>query len=182
MARKFGKPISRYTDLLINRPCCFRCFTLHSLHTCLARVPPFSLKRFPDHIVDHHSCVGLTDASGKLVGNLSVTDLRGLSTPESFAKLVAPAVDFVQATARPLVTLTPASTFAQLLETLVNNKLRRVYIFATEDGKEVVDGIVSITDILRLVANPAIEEEGGEKDEDEEMDGDDDEEEVEESA
>ena len=87
-------------------------------------------------------------------------------------------MDFVKPTARALVTLPPTATLAKLLSTLSETRLRRVYIIAVQDGKETVDGIVSITDVLRLVANPPIDEEGGERDEeDEEMNGDADEEE-----
>ncbi|KAI9021978.1 hypothetical protein DFJ74DRAFT_671299 [Hyaloraphidium curvatum] len=139
-----------------------------------------ALDAFHKMLVDHHSAIGLLDeATGRLVGNLSITDLRGLgSGPESFAALAKPALEFVKPTARPIVTLPPTATLGQLLETLSANRLRRVYVVAQEDGAEKLDGIVSITDVLRIVANPPIEEEGGERDDDEEeMNGEADEEE-----
>ena len=67
---------------------------------------------------DQKSGLGLTDpATGRLVGNLSASDLRGLAAPEDFAALLAPAAEYqavAAAAAGPLVTLTPAATFGQV--------------------------------------------------------------------
>lgn len=129
-----------------------------------------ALDAFHMMFVDRHSAVGLVDIEdgGKLVGNLSVTDLRGLADVEAFSRLALPVLEFVKPTARPLISLPPTATFGELLDTLVAQRLRRVYVISQEDGKEQIDGIVSITDVLRLVANPPINEEGGGKDEDDE--------------
>lgn len=52
----------------------------------------------------------------------------------------------------PVTTVTPASTFGQLLDTLVGNSLHRVYV-VDEAGKPL--SIVTLTDVLRECIKPA---------------------------
>lgn len=128
---------------------------------------------------DHKSSLGLTDG-GKLVANLSVSDLRGL-TADEFPLLLLTAGEFAAlrlgvagitkeqalagervANARdggyegvfaaaPVVTVTSGTTFEEVLSVLVNKGLHRVYVV---DDKGAATSIVTMTDILRLVTRP----------------------------
>ncbi|GBF91217.1 hypothetical protein Rsub_04886 [Raphidocelis subcapitata] len=125
---------------------------------------------------DHKSSLGLVDA-GKLVANLSVSDLRGL-TPEEFPLLLLSAAEFVAVrngiagvtkeealagkrvagakeggyaavfAAAPVVTVSTSSTFEEVLGALVNKSLHRIYVV---DGAGAAVSIVTPTDILRLI-------------------------------
>lgn len=57
------------------------------------------------------------------MGNLSASDLRGLTSPEAFAHLLSPAADYQAAQHGGVVpavgTVTPATTFGKLLDMLV---------------------------------------------------------------
>ncbi|KAL4425007.1 hypothetical protein ABPG77_002892 [Micractinium sp. CCAP 211/92] len=113
-----------------------------------------AIEAFARMAIDEKSCLGLTEpTTGKLVGNLSASDLRGLTSPEAFASLLSPAADYQAARhggAAPLVgTVTPATTFGDLLDMLVGRKLHRVYV-VDEAGKPT--SIITLTDILRLVS------------------------------
>ncbi|PRW56306.1 DNA repair XRCC3-like protein [Chlorella sorokiniana] len=109
-----------------------------------------ALEAFGRMAIDQKSSLGLTDASGKLVGNLSASDLRGLTTPEAFAALLKPAAEYQAAQAGVAVasvaTVTPATTFGALLDMLVAHKFHRAYVVDAE-GKPT--SIITLTDILR---------------------------------
>lgn len=87
------------------------------------------------------------------VGTLSASDVRGLSTPESFASLLAPAADLrakhYGGSLPPVGTVTPATTFGDLLDMLVANLWHRVYVV---DGEGRPTSIITLTDILRCAA------------------------------
>lgn len=112
-----------------------------------------ALEAFGRMAIDQKSSLGLTDADGKLVGNLSASDLRGLATPEDFAALLKPAGEYQAAQAGVAVasvaTVTPATTFGALLDLLVAHKFHRAYVVDAE-GKPT--SIVTLTDILRKVS------------------------------
>lgn len=124
-----------------------------------------ALDAFHKMFLDRVPAIGLVDEQEKLVGNLSITDLRDLTSPEALVTLLLPATEYVKPHAKPLVTLPSSATLGNLLDTLVEHHLRRVYII----GEEGLDGIVSISDVLRLLAPE--EDKADEREEDEE-DGD----------
>jgi CBS domain-containing protein len=102
---------------------------------------------------------------GALIGNLSASDLRGLAADE-FAQLLLPVGEYVLVRhglapapaagadwaaalkALPVVTVTEATTFTELLALLVAKHLHRVYV-VNGDGKPV--SIITLTDVLRAV-------------------------------
>lgn len=128
---------------------------------------------------DHKSSLGLVDG-GKLVANLSVSDLRGL-TPEEFPLLLLPAGEFAAVrngvagvtkeealagkrvagaaegnyaavfAASPVVTVKTTDTFETVLDALANKGLHRVYVI---DANGTAVSIVTLTDVLRLVTRP----------------------------
>ncbi|PNW75473.1 hypothetical protein CHLRE_12g528000v5 [Chlamydomonas reinhardtii] len=146
-------------------------FTIHASAT--------ALEAFHHMALDHKSCLGIVDNTGKLIGSVSISDLRfvgsnnyGLlmSTVAEFSVIingkgpsaeeaikgtrVAGAADNKWADvlkAVPLPTLTPSATFGKLLETMAGQGLHRIYI-VDEDGKPV--SIVTLTDVLREIIKP----------------------------
>lgn len=129
---------------------------------------------------DHKSSLGLVDG-GKLVANLSVSDIRGLG-PEDFPLLLLPAGEFAAIrngaggvtkeealagkrvpgaqeggyaalfAASPVVTVQAGTTLEQLLDVIVARGLHRVYVV---DAAGAPVSIVTLTDILRIVTRGA---------------------------
>ena len=112
---------------------------------------------------------GITDATGKLVGHLSVSgDLRCLTSAADFELLRLPALQFAKLrlggdpeapvshggekakwTQSPVVTVQPTDSVLHLMRALVDGKAHRAYM-VDEQGAPV--GVVTLTDILRLLA------------------------------
>ncbi|PSC72908.1 DNA repair XRCC3-like protein [Micractinium conductrix] len=113
-----------------------------------------AVEAFGRMAVDHKSCLGLVDAAGKLVGNLSASDLRGLVSAEAFATLLSSAVDYDAAQRGgqnpALGTVTADTTLGELLDMLVAGKMHRVYVVDSE-GKPI--SIITLTDVLRWAAS-----------------------------
>ncbi|PNH12790.1 SNF1-related protein kinase regulatory subunit gamma-1-like [Tetrabaena socialis] len=146
-------------------------FTVHASAT--------ALEAFHHMALDHKSCLGIVDNTGKLIGNVSVSDLRFLG-PQHWGLLSLTVAEFSVVAAGkgpspeeaikgtrvagaadnkwsevlkvlPLPTLKPSSTFGQLLETMAAQGLHRIYI-TDDDGKPV--SIVTLTDVLREIIKP----------------------------
>jgi CBS domain-containing protein len=127
---------------------------------------------------DHKSSMGVTDpASGNLIGNLSVSDLRGL-TIEEFPLLLLPVAEYIAVrrglggankadalagkraeaatvgkwaellSGAPAISVTGASSFESVMELLAVKGLHRVYV-TDAAGKPV--SIITLTDVLRLI-------------------------------
>ncbi|EFJ45381.1 hypothetical protein VOLCADRAFT_109874 [Volvox carteri f. nagariensis] len=138
-----------------------------------------ALEAFHHMALDHKSCLGIVDNTGKLIGNVSVSDLRFLG-PQNYGLLLSTVAEFSVVIAGkgpsqeeaingarvagaadgkwsevlkdlPLPTLKPSGTFGQLLGTMASENLHRLYI-VDEDGKPV--SIVTLTDVLREIIKP----------------------------
>lgn len=111
-----------------------------------------ALEAFQHMAADYKSCMGVVDGEGKLVANLSLSDIRGLATG-GFERLLGSVVDYaVEVNGGPNIEcLTPNNTFGELLDTLVQKKRHRVYIL---DEVESAISIVTLTDVLRAVVTP----------------------------
>lgn len=124
------------------------------------------------------SGMGVTESEGgPLIGNLSISDLRGL-TPDRFGALALPVGSFLllqkgcglrwedcltdqlpeavkegrwseALSAIPLVTCTPESSFREAIGQLVDHNKHRVYVV---DGEGRAIGVVTPTDALRLIS------------------------------
>lgn len=97
------------------------------------------------------SAVGVVDAEGRLLGNVSVSDLRVIGFDgKMFSRLFVPITEFLQSI-RPtggVVTVTTTNTITDILRKLVDNKIHRVYVI-DEQSKPI--GIISLLDILRAL-------------------------------
>eukprot|EP00658_Telonema_sp_P-2_P001753 TRINITY_DN10661_c0_g1_i1.p1 TRINITY_DN10661_c0_g1~~TRINITY_DN10661_c0_g1_i1.p1 ORF type:complete len:429 (+),score=94.38 TRINITY_DN10661_c0_g1_i1:143-1288(+) len=105
------------------------------------------------------SGVAVVDAQGRLVGNLSASDLRGLRR-QDFGRLLLPVLDFIilqksghpsdeTLAALPVLTVTANDTLGRLLEILTGNRVHRVYVV---DGKNAPVAVITLTDVMRLIA------------------------------
>lgn len=132
-----------------------------------------ALEAFHHMVRDHKSCLGIVDAQGKLAGNISGSDIRGLA-PEDFPLLLLPAPQYLLAkagkgglskeealagkqvqdalpllrTALPIVSVGLDTKLGDLLDLLVNSHFHRVYV-TDADGKPL--SIVTLGDVLKLV-------------------------------
>ena len=133
------------------------------------------LEAFGHMARDHKSSLGVTDpATGAVIGNLSASEIRGLAA-DQFHLLLLPVGEFIlvrhnqapvpapsevkSVPARedwtaalkgvPLVSVTPAATFSEVLQLLATKHLHRVYV-VDDVNKEV--SIVTLTDVLRIVS------------------------------
>lgn len=96
------------------------------------------------------SAVGVVDSEGKLVGNVSASDLKVIGYDgKLLAHLFVPISDFVKIT-RPegvsAITVSPSSSFSQVLDKLVSNHIHRVYV-VDEQRKPI--GVISLLEILQ---------------------------------
>jgi len=102
------------------------------------------------------SAVGIVDESGKLIGNISVSDLKSIGFDgESLSSLYKPISEFMQSSQRGKTTtfaapvcVTPQSTYSEVVAQLVNNHIHRVYI--VDDNCAPV-GIVSQLEVLHAL-------------------------------
>ena len=123
------------------------------------------------------SCLGVCDASGRLVANVSASDLRGL-TPERLGALASDVLDFVEGepttfegtfegdasearretTSRKqkkkLVTCLASETVRDVLERMVSRRVHHVYV--CDDERRPV-AMVTPNDVLRVLADVLVE-------------------------
>jgi len=90
--------------------------------------------------------VGVVDENGKLVANLSASDLRGLKK-EQLDSLTKPS--FIQATKfknKKLVTVSSIDTLFECMSLMAENKVHRVWVV---DSEVHPIGVVTLTDCIR---------------------------------
>lgn len=98
--------------------------------------------------------LGVVDAHGKLIGNISATDMRNIGqNAELISRVFHPVDEFLQygnKGSSPLVchTCSPHDTLAQVLDTLVTTRSHRIYV---QDQDASPLGVISLGDILAAV-------------------------------
>ena len=100
------------------------------------------------------SGVALVDDDGKLAGNFSATDLRGLYL-EKFPMLLQPVSDYLEEFSPSSLNaycVKADATFANVVKELVESKLHRLWVI-DDDYKPI--GIVSLTDICAIFSKKA---------------------------
>ncbi|CAG8530226.1 4992_t:CDS:2 [Acaulospora morrowiae] len=95
--------------------------------------------------------IPIINSEEKLIGNLSVSDLRGLSY-ESIENLALPVLKFLETlsnseTSLNAISVSEHASLREVLRLIVTNRIHRVWI-VSEDCK--VRGIVSLTDLIQL--------------------------------
>jgi len=93
------------------------------------------------------SAVAVVDGTGKLVGNFSASDLRGLKFSD-FPKLLETVGSTLSAKSKEPKVVYQSASFKTVIHTLADHKIHRVWQVDLE-GKPV--GVISITDILNAV-------------------------------
>jgi len=96
------------------------------------------------------SGLGIVDSSGKLVGNLSATDMLGL-TAENFRHLALPVRLFLQAMhgfRRNPVCCKSSDTVLTLINKLNDHSVQRIYI---ADDNMIPQGVITLTDVMQYL-------------------------------
>jgi CBS domain-containing protein len=102
-----------------------------------------------NHLIRHKiSALAVLDENQKLVGNLSASDLRGL-TDETLNTLRQPVNQFIHNTGQKnLVCCSPEEKLDMAMNKLVENKVHRLWV-TDEQNKPV--GVLSLTDVIRAI-------------------------------
>ena len=105
------------------------------------------------------SALGVCDASGALVANVSASDLRGL-TPERLGALASDVADFVAgdgneaAGEKKPVTCLASETVRDVVERMVSRRVHHVYV-CDEERRPVA--MVTPNDVLGALADVLVE-------------------------
>ncbi len=93
----------------------------------------------------------VSDADGKLVGNLSISDIRALANRSKEGiedALAKPVEDFVSpgGERRPVISVSSKDSLLGVIELMCTSRVHRVYITQAD----AVVGLISITDVLKV--------------------------------
>jgi CBS-domain-containing membrane protein len=91
------------------------------------------------------SGIAIVHSNGKLAGNLSASDFKGV-TEENFIRLETPVSAYIQNQVH--ITCHRTTTFGKCLGLFRANLVHRIYIV---DAEEMPIGIVTLTDVMKLV-------------------------------
>jgi len=92
------------------------------------------------------SAVAIVDSSDKLIANFSASDVKILS--QDLSKLFGSVGSFTNLNQLQVVTATPQSTINEVIETLADKKLHRVWV-VDEQYRPV--GVISLSNIMKLL-------------------------------
>lgn len=111
-----------------------------------------AIHAFWDIYFNKVSAVAVTDKEGKLLGNLSASDIRGIGgLSRRFSALLLPLGEFTQIEgpefSKSAIKCGATSTFDEVITLLAENKIHRVWV--VENEKPV--GLVSTTDIMKVI-------------------------------
>lgn len=95
------------------------------------------------------SCVGITDSSGRIIGNLSAADFR-VFKPAYLMTLLTPVSSFIQSLhgknpSEFNLVVGPQSKIENVVDGMMKKKVHRAWV-CTEDGKPM--GVVTMSDII----------------------------------
>jgi len=107
------------------------------------------IKALSNIVVNQVTGLAIIDSSGKLVGNLSASDLKGL-TIENFHTLSKPLRD--RFPSKEPVTIKRGSSLGDAIARLVENKIHRVYV--VDDNNKPVN-VISLTSVMKAVSTPS---------------------------
>uniref|UniRef100_A0A6B2LFH8 CBS domain-containing protein n=1 Tax=Arcella intermedia TaxID=1963864 RepID=A0A6B2LFH8_9EUKA len=110
-----------------------------------------ALEGFKTMTLEKVPAVAVLDANKKLVGNLSASDLRGITT-RKLKKVLSPVMDFLRSIhgfVRDPIAITMNTTLDQAINHFVSAGVHRLWI--TNDNGEVI-GVLSLTDVIKIFA------------------------------
>lgn len=106
----------------------------------------------------HFLGLPVLSGDGSIAANLSVSDIRALATmsrEDANAAMDGPVISFIRSRGllRPPVTVLATDSLAVTIELMVTAHVHRVYV-VDAGGRPI--GVVTVTDILRVLAGPAV--------------------------
>lgn len=113
----------------------------------------FAFKRMQD---TGASGLGVVDASGKLVGNVSSSDIKDLGSHFSLRKFFIPLKEFLMAkvtgqSVPRLLHVTPKSSLEELLTIFHKHQVHRVYLVDSHESLK-PQGVITLADVLSIFA------------------------------
>jgi CBS domain-containing protein len=99
---------------------------------------------------NHIHSVGVVDQQGKLITNLSSSDVRGIST-EQLQKVKLPVLQFLNeviGAVRPAITCKNEDSLEKVIDIIVKDHIHRVWV---TDEKNVPIGVITLTDIITYI-------------------------------
>jgi len=100
------------------------------------------------------SAVAVVDVEGKLIGNISASDIRGL-VREKFPALLKPIPEFfcelTGHESKPVISCKNSTTLLELVKIMDDNRIHRVWV--VDDISDVPIGLVAMTDIMKLFSD-----------------------------
>mmetsp|Transcript_7993 Transcript_7993/g.8820 ORF Transcript_7993/g.8820 Transcript_7993/m.8820 type:complete len:359 (+) Transcript_7993:54-1130(+) len=108
--------------------------------------------------LNNKSALPIVDNEGTLLANLSISDLRGIST-RNFASLLLPVLEFISCQVsefRPPITVDISDPFETVLLKLAATKVHRVWV---KNNAELA-GVISLTDVMKIIPaayNPKVD-------------------------
>eukprot|EP00128_Syssomonas_multiformis_P008673 Colp12_sorted_trinity150504_noHs@6729 len=102
----------------------------------------------------HGSAAAVVSSSGKLITNLSVSDMRGVKG-DNFSALLLPVTEFLEKTrggnVNPPMTCSPSDPYITVLSRMVTGGMHRIWVV---DDKENPLGLIAMMDMLAIIVNP----------------------------
>jgi len=108
------------------------------------------IKAFGAIVETQFTGLAVTDSQGRLVGNISASDLKGL-TMENFNQLNVPIRQFLSQTKKQPICVRQNSTMGDVVAKLAENKVHRVFVV---DDENKVLNVISMTSVMKAFSTP----------------------------
>jgi len=122
--------------------------SINETHSALDGFKEMTLSKVP--------AVAVVDSqTGEVIGNLSASDLRGVSSSETLSDVMLPVMSFLKKTrghAFSILTVTVNNTLEEAIKMIVEHKVHRLWLVAGDQNKEfpmTPIGILTLTDIFK---------------------------------
>jgi len=109
------------------------------------------IKAFSAIVETQFTGLAVIDAQGRLVGNVSASDLKGLRL-ENFNRLNVPIKDFLAISKRQPICIKRGATMLDAIAKLSENKVHR--IFVVDDNNKVLN-VISLTSVMKAFSTPS---------------------------
>jgi len=98
------------------------------------------------------SGVAIVDEEGKLVNNISSSDLKGI-TKETFWQLETPIEKILKENMKlPPLVCKPETTLQEVIKKLADCRVHRIYVIDKENRPS---NVITLTSIMRIFSSPA---------------------------